>query len=69
MLRADSARVQWDPGKKRWHIDIQVGAEVIKRPCPKSAAETGEDALRSLAVQTATDEGYVLEAARVEIVR
>jgi hypothetical protein len=69
MLRADSAKVQWDAGKKRWHVDIQVGAEVIKRPCPKSPPETAEDALRSLAVATARDEGYELDSASVAIVR
>jgi hypothetical protein len=69
MLRANSAKVQWDAGKKRWHVTIQVGAEVIKRPCPKSPPETGEDTLRSLAVQTAKDEGYDLDAASVAVVR
>ena len=69
MLQAHSAKVQWDAGKKRWHIDIQVGAEVIKRPCPKSPPETAEDALRSMAVQTARDEGYDLDAATVAVVR
>ncbi len=69
MIRADSAKVQWDAGKKRWHVVIQVGAEVIKRPFPKSGPQTGEEALRSLAVGTARDEGYELDMANVAIVR
>jgi hypothetical protein len=69
MLRADSAKVRWDSGKKRWHVDIQVGAEVIKRHCPKNVPEGNEEALRSLAVETARDEGYDLDSAAVAIVR
>jgi hypothetical protein len=69
MLRADSARVQWDPDKKRWHVDIQIGAEVIKRPCPKGVPGGDEEALRAMAVATAKDEGYDLDAAQVAIQR
>jgi hypothetical protein len=68
MLRADSAKMQWDQSKKHWHFEIHVGAEVIKRSLPKLAADTADDALRSEAVQTAKDEGYDLDPARVEIV-
>ena len=67
MTRADSARMEWDHSKKHWHIQIHVGAEVIKRFCPKLAEGAADDALRSEAVQTAKDEGYDLDPARVEI--
>lgn len=69
MLQADSVRVGWDPKKKRWHVDIQVGEEVIKRPCRDGGVDTSEDALREMAVRTARDEGYDLDAARVVVAR
>jgi hypothetical protein len=68
MLNADQARVEWTPEKKQWHVVIQVGAEVIKR-WVKNPQNSGDDALRSLAVETAKDEGYELEASRVSVVR
>ncbi len=68
MLRADEAKIQWDPGKKQWHVIIQVGAEVIKRWC-KNAPGDGDDALRTLAVQTAKDEGYEVDPQRVSVVK
>ena len=67
MSQADSARMEWDPSKKHWHIQIHVGAEVIKRSCPKLAEGAADDALRSEAVQTAKDEGYELAPGRVQI--
>ena len=69
MLRANEAKIEWDPGKKQWHVVIQVGAEVIKRWRPKTAHEAADDDLRSMAVETAKDEGYELDAARVSVVR
>jgi hypothetical protein len=69
MLRADNAKMQWDSGKKRWHVDIQVGAEVIKRPLLKCLEATADEALRAHAVEIARDDGYELDAARVSIVR
>jgi hypothetical protein len=69
MLQADTAKVQWDPGKKKWLVMIQVGAEVIKRPLPKHPDGEEDAALRSIAVQTAQDEGYSLDPARVSIQR
>jgi hypothetical protein len=68
MMRADSAKMEWDHSDKRWHVQIHVGAEVIKRSCTKLAPETADDALRSEAVQTAKDEGYELDPTRVQIV-
>jgi len=68
MLRADEAKVEWGQEKKQWHVEIQVGAEVIKR-WVKNPHDTADEALRSLAVETAKDEGYELEAGQVSVVR
>lgn len=69
MIRADSAKVGWDSDKKRWLVRIQIGEEVIRRPLPKNPQDTGEDVLRSLAVETAKDDGYEVDPANVAIVR
>src|SRR5262245_46236235 len=69
MLRADSAKMQWDSGKKRWHVDIHVGAEVIKRPLLECSEATADQELRARALEIAKDDGYDLDAARVSIVR
>ncbi len=68
MLKADEAKIEWNSDKKRWHVVIQVGAEVIKR-WVGNGRETGDDGLRTLAVQTAKDEGYELDPARVSVVK
>ena len=34
LVRASSANVDWNPKDKKWHIQVHVGAEVIKRPLP-----------------------------------
>ncbi len=68
MLKADEAKVEWDAAKKQWHVVIQVGAEVIKRWAGK-ARQDGDEALKSLAVQTAKDEGYELDPAKVSVVK
>jgi hypothetical protein len=67
MLRADSAKVEWNSGKKRWEVRILVGAEVIKRPFEKHLADTGETALRELACSTARDEGYEVSPDHVSV--
>jgi hypothetical protein len=67
-MRANNARVEFDPTHKRWEVHIFVGAEVIKRPISKGAAESGEAALRELAIQTAKDEGYDLDPANIAVV-
>jgi hypothetical protein len=69
MLRADTARVEWHADKKQWQVVIQVGGEVIRRPFPKKLQGTGDEDLRSVALQTAKDEGYELDSAHVSIVR
>jgi hypothetical protein len=69
LLRADSAKVQWDSDKKRWLVRIQVGEEVIRRPLDKDAQNCADDELRATAVATAKDEGYEVDPAAVQIVR
>jgi hypothetical protein len=68
-MRANEAKVEWNPDKKHWQVVIQVGAEVIRRPCPKNPHDAADADLRSVAVATAKDEGYDLEPAAVAIVR
>ena len=68
MLKADEAKIEWSADKKRWHVVIHVGGEVIKRWADKGQ-EAGDEALRSLAIQTAKDEGYELDPARVSVVK
>lgn len=69
MVSATEAKVEWNQAKKQWQVVIQVGAEVIRRPCPKQGREAGDEALRNVAIQTAKDEGYAIDAGNVEIVR
>lgn len=68
MLRADSATVNWDQAKKAWQVRLEIGKEVIKRAC-KVARDTDDQRLQSLALETARDEGYELDAARVVVSR
>ena len=69
MRKADKAQVTWDAEKKVWRVRIQIGEEVIKRPAGKTPPDAADDALRSLAVKTAEDEGYELDPAQVTITR
>jgi len=69
MIRATKATVDWDAQKKHWLVRVQIGEEVIRRPLPKTAQDTAEDALRSQAVATAKDEGYEVDPSTVAIVR
>lgn len=69
MNRTGEAKVEWNAAKKQWQVVIQVGAEVIRRPCPKSPQDAAEADLRNVAVQTARDEGYDVDPASVEVVR
>lgn len=61
MMKADKVEVSWDEAKTKWLIRIVVGEEVIRRYCDddKNADQTK---LRSLAAQTAADEGYQVDA-------
>ena len=68
MLRANSAKVHWDEQKKHWTVEIQFGAEVIKRPVPNhSEKTTPAEELKSEAVAIGRDEGYELDPAQVVV--
>ena len=70
MVRAQNATVEWDEQKKRWEVHIQVGAEVIKRPVPKSVQNTDDyEVLKAQALQIGKDEGYDLMPEQVDIVQ
>jgi hypothetical protein len=69
MAHATDAKVEWNSAKKQWQVVIQVGAEVIRRPCPKNTHDAADAELRTVAVQTARDEGYDLDDAQIAIVR
>ena len=68
MLNADSAQVNWDAHKKRWTVRVKVGEEVIRRPIPKIPENAGDDVLRSVAVDTAKADGYLVDPEKVDIV-
>jgi hypothetical protein len=65
-MRADQAQVSWDEPKKQWLVRIKIGEEVIRRHS-KSAKNSDEQSLRSLAVKVAQEEGYELEPAQVSV--
>ena len=66
LVRASSASVERD-AKTTWHVHIQVGAEVIKRPLPNEAQDASEEQLKAAAVQTARDEGYEVDPATITV--
>jgi hypothetical protein len=69
MIRANAAEVFWDTDKNAWIVRVTVGEEAVKRMCKGTSRDADEDTLRSLAVQTASDEGYELAAADVSVKR
>ena len=69
MARADSAEVFWEPNRKAWMVRIRAGEEAIRRSCKDAKRDADDDALRSLAVQTAHDEGYELAMDAVSVKR
>lgn len=69
MVRANAAEVFWDASKSVWVVRIHVGAEAVRRTCKGTGHDADETALRSLAHQTAQDEGYELEDSAVSIQR
>ena len=69
MTQTSTATVEWNPEKKHWQVVIQAGAEVVRRQCEKTPQDAGDAELRTLALQTARDEGYTMEEAQVSIVR
>jgi hypothetical protein len=69
MIRANEAKVEWNSTKEQWQVVIQVGEEVIRRPCPKNPQDAADADLRTVAIETARDEGYDVDPAAVSIVR
>jgi hypothetical protein len=69
VVKARQAAVSWDAQKKHWVIRIEVGGEVIKRAAQKAGRDLGDESLRTLAVETAAEEGYTLDPAGVAITR
>ena len=69
LVRANSATVDWSAKDKKWHVQIQVGAEVIKRPLEDSPQDAGDEALRAAAVETAKNEGYEVAPDQVMVTR
>ena len=69
LIRASSANVDWNPKDKHWHVQVQVGAEVIKRPLPNSGPDANDDTLRSAAIETAKGEGYEVAPDKIAIKR
>ncbi len=67
MIQASEAKVEWNAEKKHWQVVIHVGAEVIRRQCTKTPRDADRQELRELAIQTARDEGYDLDASHVVI--
>jgi hypothetical protein len=67
-MRADRAEVSWDTSKAKWLVRIQAGDEVIRRPL-KLGKNADEQALRSAAQQTVSEEGYEADAAQILIQR
>jgi hypothetical protein len=69
MIKADSAQVAWDAEKKHWIVRLKIGEEVVKRPCAKSKYEVDEQVLREMAITTARDDGYDLDASSISVQR
>ncbi len=69
MVRANDAEVVWDGQKKDWIVRIRAGEEVVRRSCKKSTRDLPDEELRSLAVQTAHDDGYELVPDSVRVKR
>jgi hypothetical protein len=69
MVRASDAEVLWDAGKKNWVVRIRSGEEVVRRPCKGGKQDLSDDELRSLAVQTAHEDGYELPSEAVTVKR
>ena len=67
-MLADRVEVSWDNGKAKWVVRIEVGAEVIRRPCTKPR-NVDEEVLRAAAEQTVIDEGYQFEAGKISVRR
>ena len=69
MIQTAEAKVAWNAEKKHWQVVIQAGAEVIRRQCAETPRDAGDEELRQLAMRTAKDEGYDLDATHVSVAR
>jgi hypothetical protein len=69
MLKAEKATVNWDAKRKLWHVRVQIGEEVIKRPLANTPRDATEEALRAKAFATASDEGYEVDPTQIAIQR
>jgi hypothetical protein len=65
-MQADRVEVSWDDKKSSWLVRIETGEEVIRRHC-KLPKDADDQALRSAAQQTLTDEGYQPDGTPVQI--
>ena len=65
-MNADRVEVSRDEQNDRWLIRIQVGEEVIRRPCHESR-DADEETLRNAALKTAADEGYTIDPLNVVV--
>jgi hypothetical protein len=66
-MKADRIEVSRDEKANRWLIRIQIGEEVIRRPCHESK-NADKDTLRSAALKTAADEGYEIDPLNIVFV-
>jgi hypothetical protein len=69
LMQAQNASIGWETQKKRWTVTIRIGGEVIRRPLASVPHDAGDEALNSMAVNTARDEGYELRPELVRIER
>ena len=71
MMKPTSTKVHWDDHRKHWTVEIQFGAEVVKRPVAKPSSQSASPAeiedLRSQAVTIGRDEGYDVDPAQVVV--
>ena len=65
-MKADKVDVSWDSQKNKWLVRIIVGEEVIRRYCNDSR-NVDTDTLRASALQTASEEGYQVDPASVNL--
>jgi hypothetical protein len=69
MMKPTSAKVHWDDHRSHWIVEIQFGAEVVKRPIPQpttqSPGPTEIEELKSQAVTIGRDEGYDVDPAQI----
>jgi hypothetical protein len=64
-MKADRVEVSRDEEANRWMIRIQVGEEVLRRPCHESK-NADKETLRNAAIRTAADEGYEVDPLTID---